>query len=43
MTTLEDKLDDEEVEAVEEAKIEDRRSKTKYGGLIEGGESGDND
>jgi hypothetical protein len=35
MTSLEDQLDDETVEAVEEAEKQSKRSKTKYGDLIE--------
>lgn len=35
MTALEDQLDEDQVEAVEEAEKESKRSKTKYGDLIE--------
>lgn len=38
MTTVEDTLTDEKKEEVEEAKLEAKREKTKYGGLIESDE-----
>ena len=34
MTTIEDTLDDEELEEVEEAKRKAKREKTKYGSLL---------
>jgi len=36
MTTVEDSLDDDEVEAIEQAQIDAKREKTPYGSLVEG-------
>ena len=35
MATIEDSITDDEIEDVEDAKKKSKRSKTKYGGLIE--------
>jgi hypothetical protein len=39
MTTLEDNLSDEERDDVEDAKLQSKREKTKYGTLVETDES----
>lgn len=38
MTTVKDKLNDEERDDVEDAKLQSKREKTKYGTLVEGGD-----
>lgn len=37
MTEVEDTLSDEELEEIEDAKLESKRAKTKYGDLIDDG------